>query len=404
MLVRLGFRNLMRNKRRALITGTAIGLGLAALMFSDALIQGMQESLLNSATESFLGDGQIHRSGYRAAPEVEKTIHNLPGLVSGLAADPRIATFARRVVSPGIITSPANLSPVQIYGVDPAAEPALSQIDEALVEGEYFTGENLRDLILGRELADLLEVGLGGRVVVTLAEAGTGDLAQELFRVSGIYRFGVQEMDRGMAFIRINRAQGMLGLGAEVHEVAVRLAPVGRLAPGAVWVDHSGGDNEAVGWEVLLPQLKVAMDLSQFSLLIVGLILFAVVSLGIINTLFMSLHERTFEFGVLRAVGTRASRLAFLILAEAAALALLAAVLGVAIGGVAIGVTGTLGLDYTGIEAMGVTFRDRLYPVFALRQVILYPAVVMVLTVMVAVYPAIHAARLLPAHSLRRSF
>jgi ABC-type lipoprotein release transport system permease subunit len=404
MLLRLGFRNLMRNRRRALITGSAIGLGLAALMFSDALVKGMQESLLQSATESFLGDGQLHRTGYRAAPEVEHTIEGLPSVYARMESDDRISALARRVISPAIATSPANLSPVQLYGVEPAAESLLSQVDDAVAEGEFFAGDNPRDLVIGQELAELLEAELGSRIVLTAAQAGTGDLAQEMFRVSGIYRFGVMEMDRGMAFIRLERAQAMVGIDGDAHEVAIKLSPTGRSESSQVWADYSHAGNEAVGWEVLLPQLKAALDLSKFSLLIIGLILFAVVALGIINTLFMSLHERTFEFGVLRAVGTRSSRLALLILAEAAALALLAAVLGIAIGTLTIGLVGKIGIDYTGIEAMGVTFRDRLYPVFSANQLLVYPVIVVLLTVTVALYPAVHAARILPAQALRRSF
>lgn len=404
MLLKLGFRNLLRNRRRALITGTAVGVGLATLMFSDALMKGMQDNLVRSATESFLGDGQLHRSDYRDAPEVEKTVFDIERISAELAADSRVMAFARRVVTPAILTSPANLSPVQLYGIDPAAEPELSQVDDALVDGEYFQGDNPRDLVIGQELAELLEVEIGSRVVLTTAQAVTGDLAQEMFRVSGIYRFGVMEMDRAMAFIRLPRAQSMLAIDGAVHEIAIKLQPSVQEFAGEVWADYSQDGNETVGWETLLPQLKVTMELSNFSLVIVGLILFAVVALGIINTLFMSLHERSFEFGVLRAVGTRAGRLAALILAEAAALAVLAAVIGIGIGVTVIGIMAYVGIDYTGIEAMGVTFRDKLYPVLALRQVILYPILVILLTVGVAIYPAVHAARILPAHALRRSF
>ncbi len=404
MLWRLGFRNLMRNRRRALIAGAAIGLGLGALMFSDALIEGMRLNLILSATDSFLGDGQIHRRGFRELQETEQVIADVDEVTRLLAADPRVAAFALRVVVPAILASPANLSPVQAYGVDPGAEARLSEVDDALIEGAFFEADNPRDLLIGQELAELLEVGIGGRVVLTTAEAGTGELVQEMFRVSGIFRFGVREMDRGMVFLRRDRLQEMVRLQSQAHEIALQLSPAGLADREGLWRDYSRFDNEAVGWELLLPQLAAAMEMSQFSLVIVGLILFAVVALGIINTLFMSLHERTFEFGVLRAIGTRAGRLAALILVEAFALAVVAAVLGMMIGGAAILVTGIYGLDYTGIEAMGVTFRDRLYTVFHPRQLTLYPLLVVLLTVAVAVYPAVHAARILPAQALRRSF
>ena len=154
----------------------------------------------------------------------------------------------------------------------------------------------------------------------------------------------------------------------------------------------------------MLPQLQMALELSQFSLLIIGFILFAIVALGILNTLFMSMHERMFEFGVLRALGTRPRAMAALILFEATALAGVAVVLGVVLGVAIIAVFRHFGIDYTGIEAMGVTFRQLLYPQFQLRQFVLYPLVVFVLTLLISLYPAGHAARMQPAEAMRRSF
>jgi len=375
-------------------------------MFSDALIEGMGRSLIRSATASFLGDGQIHGSGYREMPELETTIEDSQSLVRKLGADDRIAHFTERVLSFAMITSPANLAAVQLVGINPATEAGVSQVDDAIREGTFFQGTDPRDIVIGNQLAENLEVGIGDRVVVTVAQAKTGELSQEMFRVTGIFRFNVPDMDRGTIFIRIEKAQDMLNLGPDIHEIAVTLKDPSFDGNQEIplWKDYSTAGNEAAGWPVLLPQLKMVMDLSQFSLAIMGLILFAIVALGILNTLFMSLHERMFEFGVLRAVGTRPGTMAGFILAEAAALAVVALVLGIALGTLAIAVFAHYGLDYTGIEAMGVTFRELLYPVFRLQQFTLYPAAVFFSTLLIGLYPAVHAARLEPADAMRRSF
>ena len=60
LYVKLAWRNLLRNKRRTFIAGTAIGMGLAALVFTDALMIGMNNHLVHSGTASFMGEGQIH--------------------------------------------------------------------------------------------------------------------------------------------------------------------------------------------------------------------------------------------------------------------------------------------------------------------------------------------------------
>jgi ABC-type lipoprotein release transport system permease subunit len=304
-----------------------------------------------------------------------------------------------------MITSPANLSSVTLVGIDPETEPELSQIDDALTKGEYFSGDNQRDIVIGSKLAEILEVGRNDRVVLTAAQAHSGDLSQEMFRVSGIYHFNSSEMDRGMAFIRLEKAQEMLGLGEDIHEIAIDFTEdsYGRNENHPFWDRYSRHGNEAIGWTVILPELDAALEISQFSTFIVGLILFAVVSLGIINTLFMSLHERMFEFGVLRAIGTRPFAMGRLILLEAASLAVLSIILGVIFGYVLTYIFQQTGIDYTGIEFSGVTFRELLYPVLKLEQFTTYPLVVFLFTLLTGLYPAIYAARMSPSDAMRRS-
>lgn len=403
--IKLAWRNLLRNKRRTFIAGTAIGIGLAALIFTDALMVGMNDHLIHSGTASFLGEAQVHREGFRKTLEVEYTIQDLDGVTSTLEASPIVDEFTPRVLAFAMISSPMNNQGVTLVGIQPDTERLLSQIDDVIVEGEFFTGGD-RDVVIGSKLAEILEVELGDRIVVTSAEAHTGDLAQELFRLSGIYHFNIDEMDRSMAFVSLGKAQQLLGLGRDVHEIAIRFADTdyARDESLPLWKELSAGGNEAIGWPRLLPQLSAAMELTDFSLLIVGLILFAIVSLGIVNTLFMSLYERMFEFGVLRAIGTRPLAVFRLVLSEAGALSVVSILLGLVIAVIFLVWVASVGIDYTGIDYAGVTFREKIYPVPRFVQFVKYPIWVFVITSVVGLYPATYAARLKPARAMRKSF
>ena len=200
--VKLAWRNLFRNRRRTLIAGTAIGLGLAALIFTDAVMIGMADHMIHSATASFMGEAQIHGRGYLESRDENVVIHNLSGVMKRLDNDNRVAASTMRVMGIGTIASPSELRPAAIWGVSPKREPALSQVDEAIITGHYL-GNGKRELVIGQRLASLLQVGIGDRVVITVAQAKSGELSQELFRVTGIYRFGSKEMDDGMAFVQL---------------------------------------------------------------------------------------------------------------------------------------------------------------------------------------------------------
>jgi ABC-type lipoprotein release transport system permease subunit len=403
--LKLAWRNILRNKRRTFIAGIAIGVGLGAMIFTDALMLGMKNNMIKSATESFLGEGQIHRQGFRLTQEVDKTVNNLEWIVSNLERDEAVEQFTLRTATFGMITSPANVSSVMLYGIHPQTEQYLSQIDDVVMSGNYFKGNGERDLIIGSDLADLLEVGIGDRTVITVTQAHSGELAQEMFRVSGIYHFNVKEMDTGMAFVRLPKAQEMLGIGKEVHEIALKFKDI-RFAgkkDNLFWPKYNVDGNEALSWTELLPQLQAMLGVFWISLLVMGIILFGIVAFGIVNTLFMSLYERMFEFGVIRAVGTRPSGVMRLILLEAGALSVLSIALGVFIGFVITLIFVKVGIDYRGIEIAGTSIHEMLYPVIHFQQYIIYPVAVFVFTLFIGLYPATVASKMQIAEALRKS-
>ena len=406
IFVKLAWRNIFRNKRRTFIAGTAIGIGLTALIFIDALMIGMSETMIRTATGSFLGDAQIHREGFRDEQEASLTIQELDTVTASLAEETIVQHFTQRVLVTGMITSPANVSTVNLVGVHPPTEKFLSLIDDAITAGVYFEGDNSRDVVMGANLAEILEVELGDRVVVTVAQAETGELSQEMFRVSGIYSFADEAMNSGMALIRIQKAQEMLAIRNAVHEIAIKFTSIAAAQDSTLpfWDTYSQYGNEALSWTELMSQLTLVLEMTEYSKYIMGVILFGVVIFGIINTLFMSLYERMFEFGVLRAVGTRPFGMARVILFEAGALAIVSIGLGAILGFLVTALLAHTGIDYTGIEMMGVTMQEFIRPVMTVEQFIMYPIWVFVFTVIAGLYPARHVAKMAPVDAMRRSF
>ena len=406
ILIKLAWRNLFRNKRRTIIASIAIGIGLAVLIFADAFWLGMEQNMVKTATASFLGDGQIHREGFRDTQAVEMTINQLDAAVGGLSQEGIVEQFTPRAFAFGMITSSANASAISLVGVQPSTERFLSKIDDAIVEGAYFEGDNNRDIVIGAKLAELLEVMLGNRVVITVAQAQSGDLSQEMFRISGIYRLGDEAMEAGMVFVRLGKAQEMLAIGSGIHEIAIKFTDTkyGQDKDLPFWERYSQHDNEALGWTEILPQLEAVFEMSKYSKYIMGVILFGVVVFGIVNALFMSLYERMFEFGVLRAVGTRPFGMARLVLFEAGALAIVSIALGAILGFGLTWIFTKVGIDYTGIEYVGVTIQELIYPVMTVEPFILYSIWVFVFTIITGLYPARYAAKIAPATAMRRSF
>jgi len=403
---KLAWRNLFRNRGRTLVSTTAISIGFAAMIFYHGIFYGMKNNMYRTATESFLGDAQIHREGYRSSRKTEDLINRFPAVTDSLENEEMVKNYSPRVYSYAMVSSPVNVNSVQLIGVDPAMERNLSTIDEHIREGEYLPDREGNGIVIGVKLAEILRLEVGDAAVVTVSEAHTGDLSQALCRVSGIFDTGDRSMNRGMAFIGIDRSREMLALGESCHEIAVDFTSIEYGLDRCLffWDKYSRYGNQALSWQELAPQLVSAFAMSENIISFVGLIMFVLVAFVILNTIFMSLYERTFEFGVLLAQGTRSLQMGRLIVMESLSLAVIGVIAGSALGLLVTLLFGEigLGLGSEGVEFLNVTVTTDIYPVLEAEPFIKYSAGFMICTFLISLYPAFHAARLNPARALSK--
>jgi ABC-type lipoprotein release transport system permease subunit len=405
MLNKLGFRNIFRNKRRSIITCMIMGLGLAALIFADAFLHGLNENMITSVTDSFIGDGQIHQKNYIKTRELEKTINDSEIILKSLTENPKIKTAVPRVISSAMIASPTDILPILLYGIDQEKETKISSLSQSIIKGEYLKNSDTMELLIGEKLAKFLGVDVGDKVVITLSQAKTGTLSQEMFRVSGIFKMKNKEMDTNMAFINIKRGQEIMAIGDNFHEIVIKFTHKNDLLnpPADLLKEYSIHENELLSWKKLVPAIDAGIQLTNYSLYIGSFILFAIIALSTMNTLFMSLFERMYEFGIMKAIGTRPAFIFKLIIVEAFALALFSTLLGIIIGGLATLITNYTGISHlTDVEYLGTTIKSAIRPIPSILQYTAYPAAIFIFAILSSIYPAINAARIIPSKSMRR--
>lgn len=401
---RLAKRSIFRNTRRTLLTILLISCSLVAILFTDAFVQGTVKTMVKISTQTFLGDGQIHRKGFREANDIDLYIKDPENLYRQLNNTVAIDAFSPRVLTGAMVSSSENSASAIVYGVDATKESQVSKLKLAITQGEYLSG-NDNEIIIGVELADLLEIDLGDRLVITVSEAHGGELSQALFRVSGLFNFNDRAMDVGMAFINLSRGQSLLNIQG-VHEVALRLQELTQAADKSLgfWHELNTEKIETLNWQELVPQLNSMLDMSQYSTLIVSLILYVLVCLGLINTMFMSIFERQTEFGILLAIGTRPKQLFVQIMLEGFFIGLLSVALGLIVALVLCYWGSVVGINYTDIEMSGMTLNEPIYLVIKAGNFISMALATIAVTILASLYPAFHASRLQPSFAMRKSF
>ncbi|HDH00255.1 MAG TPA: FtsX-like permease family protein, partial [Nitrospirae bacterium] len=194
-------------------------------------------------------------------------------------------------------------------------------------------------------------------------------------------------------------------LGQGIHEIALKFKNIDDSGDRslAFWRKYSTDGNEAIGWRDLIPQLDGIIDMTKISTVITSFLVFCIVAVIIMHALFMSLYERMFEFGILRALGTRPVNMALIIFFESAALSLISIVMGLGLAFVFMQVFSVYGINYKGIEFAGVTITELMYPVMTVKQFTLYPFLIFIFSLVAAIYPAVFAAKMTPARAMRRS-
>lgn len=402
LLWMLAWRNLWRNRRRTLITALAIGLSVAMMSFTIALTQGMISRIVRTATESELGDAQIHSSAYVKTREETALIGDLQARRAKIKATRGVRAVSARIHGLGLLAIGDRVQGVKLIGVNPADEQTVTTWSKRLGGGKYLSGPD--QIMLGHKVAQKLDVEVGAKLVLTTANIHTGESTSALVELVAILSTGSQAIDQGVAVMEIDQAARFLGLKDQAHELALRLD---------VPNDDRAALERALGplhepglsvrpWQEINKMAASALALMDKWLGIFVFIIFGIIAFGIVNTLSMSLAERTHEFGVMRALGTSRIRMIALILLEALCLGLVGALPGAVLG---LGLSYALarsGISLISTSAYGISFIEPLVPepdlLWTLRTALLFAA----LTMLTSVVGALRVARLNPATALRQ--
>lgn len=402
-LILISWRNVIRNKRRTMITGIAIGVGLAAMMFSDALFTGMSILMVETTTDTWMGHAQIHREGFLETARISYTIEDPARIQSMLEADSLVVASTGRLISPASLQSPLEMKPVTLLGVNSITDYKVSMLKNATDTGSYLSGDSM-EVIIGFKLAEDMNLALGDVAVITAATADSGFSAR-LFRVSGICKFGSDQYDRYTVFVNIASAGSLLGLTGEFHEIAIRFSdPATAMDPALpFWSTFSVNGNTVEGWPVLAPQISSMIDMANVSLGIQAAILFGLVLFGIINSLFMSVYERMYEFGVMKAVGTSKRAVVTMVLLEAFWLGVAGSVTGALIGLGVIEYFASAGICFGEVDFSGIMFDKPIFTIAEWSRIWIYPVSILLFTTLAGIYPGIHAGNLNPSEAMRKS-
>ena len=403
----LAWKNLWRNRRRTLITLAAIAFSIMLVQALHNLSAGVYAGMVDSGVRAGSGHIAVYRQNYLASRE-ESLYFKDNNLVTEIEAIEGVELALPRLYIPALAQSSRESRGIMLIGVDPQRERQINPFLKTLPENAMVRSANSRDAVVGVRLLDELQIKPGQKFVVT-AQHQDGTLHSELLHVRGVVSSGMKDIDSSLIMVGRERVGLLSGSASSVHELAVILSDPGyeALVQGKITALLAAYPGiEAVSWEHAMPNLADAIKLDYASQKFIFLIILLIVTIGVVNTLLMSVMERMREFGVILALGSKPMALRGMIMLEALSLGLLAAGLGSLLGSLATWYLVYVGIDLATfvpetLEFGGVVFdpvmRASWNPGWML-QIALY---VVGLTLLAALYPALKAGRITPVEGMR---
>ncbi|HMK85688.1 MAG TPA: FtsX-like permease family protein [Steroidobacteraceae bacterium] len=405
LLAALAWRNLWRRPQRTALSLASISIVAALLVFALSYQLAVYATMQESSLRILDGFAQIQPPGYADDPSIERTVAQGRTVaeavtrIAGLRAAARVNAFA-------ILTNGERSYGAAVVGVDPENEPRISSLAHAVRKGRYLEPSDEDAAVVGDTLARNLRLSLGARVTL-LGGARDGSIAEDVLRVVGIYKSGVPELDQSLLQMPLSRAQETFGMADRANTIAVggeSLRAVNKALPSIRALGGRFGLS-VLDWAALEPAMRDALALKYAISILLYLTMIAIVAFIILNTLLMSLLERTREFGVLLALGMRPGQIGRMVWMELLAMTLLGCLMGIAIGAGATLWFEQRGIAIPGLEDLLAQFGlpPRLYPTLDLPSVLLGPGTILGSVLLGGVAPYVRILRLSAARAMRVS-
>lgn len=405
LIFRLAWRNLWRQPRRTWLTIGAMVFSNALLVFMISLQFGMYDLMIENTLKSLSGHLQVQAPGYIDDAKIRQVVPDAVTLAEALRHEDGVASVAARGVAFALVSSDERSYGVQILGVQPGFEAAVSSVPGLVREGRYLADNAAADIVIGSVLARNLKTGIGAEITL-LGSGRDGSFAAGIATIVGIFDTGVPDLDRSIAEIPLAYFQDVFTMDGAAHEIVITTTDLALVDDVVRRVSEKLPADQALvvhDWQSLQPGLKQAIQADLSSAFFMYGVLVILVAFSVLNTQLMSVLERTREFGVVMALGLAPARLGRIVLLEATLMGAVGLLLGALLGGLAVLYFGRFGFSYPGMDELAANFNlpDRFYPQASLGTLFFGPAVVLVAAMIASIYPALRLHWLRPVDAMR---
>jgi putative ABC transport system permease protein len=409
-LFKIAIRNLLRYKRRTILTASLITVGVVFVLAFISVSGSFKSLMIGQITDSMIGHVQVHRKGFVASIETLPLNMNLKGGAIGkleaiLNAQPEIEAYSPRIKFGGMFSNFTETSSIRLTAIDPEREfKTVPLLPGRVTDG----GQGLKrgGILIPELLARGMKVKTGDLVVIVATNAD-GSVNGKQFTVTGVLESATGPGGRD-GYVHIEDALEILRMEEkQVSEYAIRLKDFGSLASFntklegllAKEVNREGKPIfELHTWEKLSPFYNIARMIDMMTLFI-KLMLIAIVLISIMNVMIMAVYERIREIGTIAAIGTLPGKILQMFVIEGFCMGVAGAMVGDLVGAGLIYLLNAFKVTYDFGQQTGIVLQAGVAP----ADMVVISVTVIVVSVIASLQPAFKASRMEPIQALRHT-
>ena len=401
-LIKISWRNIWRNKLRSLVVIFSIVFGLLGGIIIIAMSYGLNEERMNNAVDTYLSHIQIHNNLFSEDYNIKHTINNLDAIEIAINQDERVVSYSKRIVLNGMLSNSNGSYGIQVKGIDPDEEIKVTNTYEKIIDGEYFRSKRDNTILVGKKLADKLNLKLKSKVVITFQDENY-ELTSLLYRVEGIFRSGNSRYDEMNVFVKNKSITKNLPGFNGYHEMPILLSDIELRGEVKKDLIPISSDNIVEGWDDISKELAYANEMLSAVLYIFMMIILSGLSFGVINTMLMAILERRKEIGMLMSIGMNRYKIFMMISFETIFLSLIALPFGLITSYLIVEYYSVVGIDLSvveaGLENFGVG--TRLYFKVPNEEYFYVSLMVFIISIFSSIFPSIRALKINPVEATK---
>ncbi len=313
LYMKLGWRNIWRNRKRTWITASSIGFAVFFACVMQSMQLGSYDRMIENSVRFYTGHLAIHEKEYWDEKILDNSF-SLSGLQDLDITNGRVEVSVPRLTSFALASYGEKTKGVIVTGIDPEKEADLTFLDDKIVRGEY-----IRDwgVMIGEGLSDYLKADVGDTVVF-ISQGYHGVNAAGKYPVVGILKFPVPDLNQAAAYLSLGQAQSFFGAEGLVTSFSMLLHDQEELfvAQSEISTSLASSEMTIMNWQEMMPELLQGIELDYYGGLIMIYILYGIIGFGILGTFLMMTKERTYEFGILTSIGMKKPKIQVMVAFE----------------------------------------------------------------------------------------